>query len=227
MKARFFYWLKVYLGFSRKESRGFVLLIPVLLLIVFTKIVFKEIRQAKAENFHVQYLGIIDSLKSSGITLVSSPFPVFNQQDTIIKKSNEKQLENLNRIPFSEADSVTLQIVPGIGQSTASRIVKFRENLGGLHSKVQLTEVYGLKPETIDAIWEYFDFSPNIFRKIIINQVEVDELGKHPYFSYAESKVLIAYRKQHGNFQSSEDLKQIKIFKPEWIDKISPYLDFQ
>ena len=227
MRSRFFYWLKVYLGFSRKESRGFVLLIPALLLLVFTKVVFKEIRQAKAENFHIQYLGIIDSLESSGITLLSSPFPVFNQQDTITNKSNAKQLENLNRISFSEADSVTLQIVPGIGQSTASRIVKFRENLGGLHSKSQLKEVYGLKPETIDAIWEYFDFSPSIFRKVKINQVEVDELGKHPYFSYSESKVLIAYRKQHGKFQSSEDLKQIKIFRQEWIDKISPYLDFQ
>tara|TARA_R110002020_G_scaffold31814_4_gene98681 strand:+ start:809 stop:1492 length:684 start_codon:yes stop_codon:yes gene_type:complete len=227
MKARFFYWLKVYIGFSRKESRGFVLLIPFLLFIVLAKVVFKEIREAKAENFHLQYLATIDSLEFSGIKLVSSPFPVFNPQDTIIKKSNAKQLENLNRIPFSDADSVTLQIVPGIGQSTASRIVKFRESLGGLHSKSQLTEVFGLKPETIDAIWEYFDFTPAIFRKIKINQAEVDELGKHPYFSYADAKVMIAYRKQHGAFQSSEDLKHIKIFKEEWIDKIAPYLDFQ
>src|SRR5690606_25791766 len=169
----------------------------------------------------------IESLQASGIELASSPYSVFNPQDTIVKKSNAKQLENLNRIPFSEADSVTLQIVPGIGQSTASRIIKFRTSLGGLHSKNQLSEVYGLKPETIDAIWEYFDFSPGISNKIMINQVEIDELGKHPYFSYAEAKVLIAYRKQHGEFQSPDDLKQIKIFKEEWITKISPYLDFQ
>ena len=100
MKARFFYWLKVYLGFSRKESCGFVLLIPVLPLLVFTKVVFKEIGETKVENFHLQYLATVDSLESSGIELVSSPFPVFNPQDTIIKKSNAKQLENLNRIPF-------------------------------------------------------------------------------------------------------------------------------
>ncbi|REG83374.1 ComEA family DNA-binding protein [Algoriphagus antarcticus] len=227
MRARFFYWLKVYLGFSSKESRGFVLLIPVLLLLVTTMGVLKLIRRSKAENFHVQYLATIDSLEASGMVLVSSPFPVFNPQDTIVKKSNSKQLENLNRIPFSEADSVILQIVPGIGQSTASRIVKFRENIGGLHSKSQLSEVYGLKPETIEAIWEYFDFSPGIFKKVKINQAEVEELAKHPYFSYAEAKVLVAYRKQHGLFQSSDDFLKIKIFKKEWIDKISPYLDFQ
>ncbi|MFC5624149.1 ComEA family DNA-binding protein [Algoriphagus winogradskyi] len=226
MNARFFYWLKIYLGFSRKESRGFVMLIPVLLLLVLSTRILKELRNGAAEDFHLQYLATLDSLEASGVVLVSSPYPVFNPEDTIIKKSNEKQLDNLKRIPFSEADSVLLQIVPGIGQSTASRIVKFRESLGGLHSKNQLTEVYGLKPETIDAIWEYFDFSPAIFKKVKINQVEVDELGKHPYFSYSESKVLIAFRKQHGNFHSSDDLKRIKIFKEEWIDKISPYLDF-
>lgn len=142
MKARFFYWLKLYLGFSRKESRGFVLLIPVLLLLVLSTSILKEIRNANAEDFHIQYLATLDSLQALGVVLVSSSNPVFNPQDTIIKKSNVKQLDNLNRIPFAEADSVTLQIVPGIGQSTASRIVKFRESLGGLYSKSQLTEVY-------------------------------------------------------------------------------------
>ncbi len=227
MRARFFYWLKVYLGFSRKESRGFVLLIPVLMSLVISVGVLKQVRRVNAQNFHIQYLKTLDSLNAAGIVLINSPNPVFNPQDTVKKTSNSKQLENLNRIPFAEADSVILQIVPGIGQSTASRIIKFRENLGGLHSKTQLSEVYGLKPETINAIWEYFDFTPGIFRMVKINQVEADELAKHPYFSYAEAKVLVAYKKQHGSYQNPDDFLKIRIFKQEWIDKVSPYLDFQ
>ncbi|MEP1085654.1 helix-hairpin-helix domain-containing protein [Algoriphagus sp.] len=227
MSARFFYWLKVYLGFSRKESRGFILLIPVLIALVAFTSILKHLRRSSAEKFHLSYLTTIDSLQASNISLINSKFPAFNPQDTVVKKSNAKQVENLNRIAFAEADSILLQIVPGIGQSTASRIVKFRENLGGLHSKSQLSEVYGLKPETIDAIWEYFDFSPNIFRRLKINEVDVDDLAKHPYFTYAEAKVLVAYRKQHGDFESPDDIKQIKIFKAEWVNKISPYLDFQ
>ena len=227
MWSRIFYWLKISLGFSGKESRGFLLLIPVLLLLVIAKGVLKELRKAKSEKFHIQYMAIVDSLESAEIPLAGSPFPVFNPQDTIIRKSNSKQLDNLNRIPFSEADSAILQIVPGIGQSTAARIVKFRESIGGFYSKNQLSEVYGLKPETIDMIWEYFDFSPSVLKKMEINQIEVEELAKHPYISYAEAKVVVAFRKQHGDFQSPDDLKQIKIFKKEWIDKIAPYIDFQ
>ncbi|WPR76422.1 helix-hairpin-helix domain-containing protein [Algoriphagus sp. NG3] len=227
MKARFFHWLKTHLGFSSKESKGFVLLVPVLLFMVAFKVTLKEIRISKAKNFHLHYLSKIDSLQSAGVTLISSPFPVFNPQDTSVTKPNTKQLENLNRIPFAEADSVTLQIVPGIGQTTASRIIKFRESIGGLHSKNQLKEVYGLKPETIEAIWDYFDFSPDIFRKIPINKAEIQELSRHPYISYSQSKVIIAFRSQHGKFSSADDLTAIKIFKKEWIDKVAPYLDFQ
>lgn len=227
MKARFFYWMKMYLGFSRKETQGFVLLVPALLLLAVIPDIFGLVSRSRSRDFHLQYLAQIDSIQKAGFDLIGSPYPVFNVQDTVVNKQNTKQSENLNRIPFSEADSVTLQIVPGVGQATASRIVKFRESLGGLHSKSQLYEVYGMKPETAEAVWEYFDFSPGIFRKIKVNQVEADELGKHPYISYSEAKVLIAYKNQHGNYSSAEDLIKIKIFKQEWIDKISPYLDFQ
>jgi len=55
---------------------------------------------------------------------------------------------------------VLLQIVPGIGVGLGGRIIKYRERLGGFHSIHQLAEIYGLKPETIEEIWNYFDFSP-------------------------------------------------------------------
>ncbi|MCE7053234.1 helix-hairpin-helix domain-containing protein [Algoriphagus sp. AGSA1] len=227
MKARFFYWLKTHLGFSGKESRGFVLLVPVLLLLVAAKVALKEIRINKAKNFHLHYLSKIDSLESAGVALISSPYPVFNPQDTSATKPISKKLDNLNKIPFAEADSVTLQIVPGIGQSIAGRIIRFKESMGGLHSRSQLNEVYGLKPETVEAMWDYFDFVPDIFRKIPVNKADVKELAQHPYIGYSESKVIVAFRNQHGEFSSAEDFTAIKIFKQDWINKISPYLDFQ
>ncbi|UZD22712.1 helix-hairpin-helix domain-containing protein [Algoriphagus halophytocola] len=227
MKTRFFYWMKTYLGFSRKETQGFVLLIPALLMLVLIPEVLGLISSARSRDFHIQYQTQLDSIQKAGFDLIGSPGPVFNPQDTVENKQTNQQSENLIRIPFSEADSVTLQIVPGVGPATASRIVKFRESLGGLHHKNQLYEVYGIKPETADGVWEFFDFSPQVFRKIQINEVEVGELAKHPYISYSEAKVLIAYRTQHGNYRSVDDLQEIKIFRSEWIAKISPYLDFQ
>lgn len=226
MKTNFLYWLKIYLGFSRKESKGFLLLLPFLGILVLIPTFLRSLEHAESENFHLKFQDQLDSLSYLGFPVVASPGPVFNPKDTIKKSAVERQLENINRISFLDADSIMLQIVPGIGVATAGRIIKHRENLGGFHSKDQLQEVYGLKPETIQILWEFFEFNPKIHRKIPLNTISIEELAIHPYISYGEAKVLIAFRKQHGAFTSSEDLLKIKIFKEEWIIKIFPYLDF-
>lgn len=219
--------MKSYLGFSRKESSGFVLIIPFLVLLGISPSLVERFKNKGAEAVFIAFEKRLDSLQVVGINLVSSPLPTFNPTDTAKSTRNQKQIESLNRIFFSEADSITLQIVPGIGQATAARIIKYRENLGGFHNQSQLGEVYGLKEETVAAVWDYFEFDPKITRKLKINSANVDELAAHPYLSFGEAKVLVAFRNQHGRFSSSEDLSKIKIFKLEWINKIKPYLDFE
>ncbi|MBS4069916.1 MAG: helix-hairpin-helix domain-containing protein [Algoriphagus sp.] len=226
MKDKVFFWLKTTLGFSRKEARGFLWVIPILILLSFSADLLRYFKNQKANRLYERYIDSLDSMEKAGFNLVSSPLPTFNPQDTVRNSSSELVKSRINRLPFSEADSVTLQIVPGIGSATASRIIKYRERLGGFHSKDQLKEVFGLKPEVIEGIWEYFDFDPGISKKIKINTVELEELSKHPYISFQEAKVLIAFKKQHGNFNSPQDLLKIKIFREEWVKKIAPYLQF-
>ncbi|GAA0879065.1 hypothetical protein GCM10009119_20330 [Algoriphagus jejuensis] len=226
MKDRFFYWMKFYLGFSGKESRGFLVVIPFLLILGIIPGVLKFLKNRQAESTYIAYLSRLDSLENLQIQLVASPLPTFNPQDTVKLNRNQKQLDNLNRIAFSEADSITLQIVPGVGPGTAGRIIKYREQLGGFYSRLQLLEVYGVKEELAQSLWEFFDFDPLIFRKIRINDASLDDIASHPYISYGEAKVLVAYRNQHGSFTAAADLANIKIFRMEWIEKIRPYLEF-
>lgn len=225
MKQRFFFWLKNYLGFTNKESQGFLVLIPVLFLLSLIPNLIQTIKDREGQRRFDRYSFLIDSLDQAGFTVVSAPRPGFDPSDTVPFPKKEV-IKNTVKIDFSEADSVTLQIVPGIGPAMAARLVKFRESIGGLHSAEQLLEVFGLKPETYDMIWEYFEFSPLIFRKIQINSAEIEEISSHPYFSYGEAKVIVAFRKQHGKYSGKEDLLKIKIFKPEWVEKVAPYLDF-
>ena len=226
MKGNLFFWLKSYFGFSNKESRGFLFLLPFLTILILFPSVLDLIKKKESAEFEAHYLKQIDSLEKAGIQLLQSPDPVFNYSDTIKGKSESKQSENLNRISILDADSVTLQIVPGIGPGLAGRIIKYKIQLGGFHSPDQLLEVYGLKEETVQELWNYFEFEPLIFQKLNINNLEVADLAKHPYISYAEAKVIFAYRNQHGNYRSADDLKQIKIFKESWIDQLRPYLAF-
>ncbi|GAB2489097.1 ComEA family DNA-binding protein [Algoriphagus taiwanensis] len=226
MKKRLQFWFNTYFGFSSKETVGFLLVVPILGLLSFVPFLISWVKNQKEALSYVEYTLAVDSLEKAGVILVSSPLLAFNPQDTVKKDFKSNQLERINRIPFSEADSITLQIVPGIGPATAGRIIKYRENLGGFVAKSQLMEVYGMKAETAEAVWEFFEFDPGIRKKLQINQTEAADLARHPYISYSEAKVIVAYRNQHGAFRNSEDLLKIRIFKKEWVDKISPYLNF-
>ncbi|MFM2251283.1 MAG: hypothetical protein RLZZ358_2213 [Bacteroidota bacterium] len=227
MRQRLFFWLKTHLGFSAKESRGFLLVIPCLLFLVGASQVIAWAKDRNAEKLYQHYLNQVDSLERAGVQLLVSPLPTFNPEDTLRRSHSAKVSDRIQRLPFSEADSVILQIVPGIGALTAGRIIKHRENLGGFIKVDQLNEVFGLKPETIPVIWEYFDFDWVAPRRIEINTVPVEELAKHPYISYQEAKVLVAYRLQHGPYLQLDDLLKVKIFKADWVNKIGPYLEFE
>lgn len=226
MRQKLFFWLKIHLGFSAKESRGFLLLIPFLVLLVGASQVLAWAKDQNAEKLYLHYLDQVDSLERAGVQLLISPLPTFNPEDTLRRSHSNKVSDRIQRLPFSESDSVLLQIVPGIGALTAGRIIKHREQLGGFIHVDQLNEVYGLKPETIPLIWDYFDFNTVAPRQLDLNTLAEEELAKHPYISYQEAKVLVAYRLQHGPFHQLEDLLRIKIFKAEWVTKIGPYLSF-
>lgn len=226
MRQKLFFWLKIHLGFSAKESRGFLLLIPCLVFLVGASQVLAWAKNRSAEKLYQHYLDQVDSLELAGIPLRISPLPTFDPEDTLRSFPSNKVSDRIQRLPFSASDSILLQIVPGIGRLTAGRIIKHREHLGGFVHVDQLKEVYGLKPETITLIWEYFDFDTVAPRQIDLNNLSVEELTRHPYMSYQEAKVLVAYRLQHGPFLQVEDLLRIKIFKADWVAKISPYLSF-
>ncbi|MCS5489752.1 ComEA family DNA-binding protein [Algoriphagus limi] len=178
----------------------------------------KAYSDAEIES-EIQFL--VDSLADKGFVLLESPYPIQIPNDTA-----SFSISGIKRIPFSEADSITLQIVPGIGPSLAGRIIKFEQALGGFFKPDQLLDVYGVKPEVANRVWEYFEFDGKIKSKVPINTIDVTELAKHPYVSYGQAKVLVAFRNQHGAFLGPEDLLKIKIFEKEWVDKLSPYLAF-
>jgi competence protein ComEA len=230
MKTRIYYFLKNYLGFTGRESRGFVLVVPVIFVLYLIPIFYDWVLQNRNADIYKEYLIKMDSLQNAGwIPLISNMETELRiVQDTSKKFPSYQKPNNpgLTKISFTEADSVELQVVPGIGQTMAGRIVKFRENLGGLHQKEQLLEVYGLQPEVLDRIFEYFDFNSGVSRKLPVNQADVKSLSNHPYITFGAAKVIVAYRDQHGPFSTADDLLKIRIFNEEWLARIRPYLEF-
>lgn len=129
-------------------------------------------------------------------------------------------------IELNSTDSVELQQLRGIGPVFASRIVKFRDGLGGFHDVSQLLQVYGMDEERFEGIRKQLLVDRSLLRKININSVSYEQLSKHRLISYKQANAIIQYRKQHGDFVTINDLSKIAILNEDFLLKIAPYINF-
>ena len=135
------------------------------------------------------------------------------------KKPYQRQLINLNL-----ADTFELVKLNGIGPSYARRIFKYRTRLGGFYEIAQLREVWYLPDSTIQKITPYIIIDTKDISTIPVNSAEVEVLGKHPYIGFHRAKKLVAYREQHGPFQTIESSLRMYDVGDSLISKVKPYL---
>lgn len=140
------------------------------------------------------------------------------------KKAEEPKAEKLY-LDINHADSLELMQLKGIGKVLSSRIVKYREQLGGFHSIDQLKEVYHISEEALQAL-EEFSFVQDDFqiKKIKINEVDFKSLLKHPYIDYDLAKAIMNHRRIYGNFSSTDQLREVYYIKEELLVKLLPYI---
>ncbi len=142
-------------------------------------------------------------------------------------ESSKKSETKLVRFNLNTADTNQLKAIRGIGSGLSRRIIKYRDALGGFVSTAQIREVYGLDSTVVDDLLKFGYLSDNQpEKKIKINSATIQELDAHPYITPKLAKTMIAYRQQHGNYRSADDLAMIKILDQTMLQKIAPYLSF-
>jgi competence protein ComEA len=142
-------------------------------------------------------------------------------------KSSSSNLETqITVIELNSADSVTLLKIRGIGPAFASRIIRYRNRLGGFYRLEQLLEVYGIDSLKFAQIQNQLTLNSILIQRINVNSVTFDQFKMQPYLSYKQINAIIRYRSQHGNFKNIDDLKKIVLLNEEIIRKIEPYLTF-
>lgn len=141
-----------------------------------------------------------------------------------LQTSKEKNTEREDLIiDINKAGLEEWQKLKGIGPYFAKGIVGYREKLGGFYSIDQVGNTYGLPDSTFQSIKPKLSLSP-VFRKINVNRATVEELMKHPYLNYKEARLIVNFRKQHGDYNNLNELGQIKIIEQKSLEKILPYL---
>jgi DNA uptake protein ComE-like DNA-binding protein len=126
-------------------------------------------------------------------------------------KNSEKDYVNkysIQSVDINVADTSQYISLPGIGSKLSKRIIAFREKLGGFYSIDQVGETYLLPDFTFQKIKKYLVLNSKAIKKLNITSASVDELKSHPYIRYNMANVIFQYRKQHGNFNSVEEIKK-------------------
>jgi len=130
-------------------------------------------------------------------------------------------------VEINTADSAKLTGLKGIGPSFAARIINYRKQLGGFINKEQLKEIYGIDSAKYNQLTKQIILNPSKITKIDINKASVDDLRRFPYLEFKQMNAIVEYRKQHGNYQSANDLHEIVLLSDEIVRKIAPYLKFK
>lgn len=131
------------------------------------------------------------------------------------------------KLDLNEADTSDLKLVKGIGEVFSSRIIKYKELLGGYVNIRQLDDVYGLKGISLQNLKEAV-FIDTLFipRKVRINFADWKELVRHPYIDQTLANHIIEIRSKNGFLENVDDLSYL----PEEFDSllihIEPYLEF-
>lgn len=125
-------------------------------------------------------------------------------------------------VTLDDADTASLRKVPGIGRYYASRIVRYRNDLGGYVSVAQLSEIEGI-PE---AALPYFKVMGGAVRKLNLNRLTLNELKHHPYINFYQARRIIDYRRLKGPLHSIDDLRLLKDFSQRDIERLRPYVEF-
>ena len=132
-------------------------------------------------------------------------------------------------LEINTADSSDLTRLKGIGPVYASRIVKYRNSLGGFYKVEQLREIYGMKDSLYESLLPHLSCETDSVRKsIFINSSDARTLASHPYLRNPSlCRSIEAYRKVHGPYLLADDLKSLHLMDSLTLSRIEPYLSFK
>jgi len=122
------------------------------------------------------------------------------------------------------ADTSLWIALNGIGPVLSSRIVAYREALGGFATIQQVGEVHGISPELFKEIEKYLVIRDSTLRAINVNRASVRRLRDHPYLNFYQAKAIIEARLKRGAFKHVDEIKEVAaICERDW-SRIAPYL---
>lgn len=150
--------------------------------------------------------------KECPVFLLSTP----NSSDT-----TKISIPSVFSIELNTTDSSTLVKIRGIGPYYATKIIRYREQLGGFRSPSQLKEIK-FKYLEIDTLLSRFTADSTLIRRRDLDTMDFKSMLKHPYLAYEDVQLIFNAKRKFGkiNFSILNSEKTLPLYK---LQKIKPY----
>jgi competence ComEA-like helix-hairpin-helix protein len=219
--------IRDWLSFSRKERTGIIVLLCIINLVWILPVFFSteevpdEILQITPVRYETAKAIIVVKMNNQKKDWAYTPGKVYSS-------NNNKPVQQPKKLDVNQADSTSLEALPGIGEKLSSRIVRYRDRLGGFITVDQLKEVYGLSDSTFLLVRKFLYVADGyIPSQIAVNQATYADFRRHPYISAAFLKALLAYRKSHLKVDDYRTCEHIANQIGDTLNKqIKAYLNF-
>lgn len=158
-------------------------------------------------------------------------FPEWITNPESSKKSNfknysEKTFEQ--KTDLNKATVIQLQKVNGIGDVLSKRIITYRKKLGGYTSDIQLYNVYGMDPQTVNRTLNEFTVkTPKKINTMNLNTASASDLATIPGISFELAKMIWEYRVLRGGISSFSELENIEKLSIRKLEGIQLYLHIE
>ncbi len=209
--ARLRAWIRSFFGFSRTESNAFLILLPLMVLLIFSEPVYRYWFVWQPQDFSKEKKEL-DSLMAAWR---------WEDRDSTVSIPLERKLFHFNPNLATRDDLVEL----GFGSSVANRIIHYRLKGGKFVVKKDLMKMYGMDsvlykklvpfidlPEKIEKIIEEIKIEPKerpMVEKFDLNTADTSQLIRIYGIGPKLSLRIVVYRQKLGGFNSDDQLKEL------------------
>ena len=181
--------------------------------------------QHKKDSFHTA-----DSLRFAEWTRVRQlRYDSFRRADSLWRDSlgltGPRRIKKDTILDLNRCDTTELLLIRGIGPYAATRIVRYREALGGFYSPVQLTDE-PLARCHLDTLLHHFTADGNDVQTIPVNSCSIERLQRHPYLRYNQAKAIYNLRRRQARLHTIDELRGLPEIPDSLLLRIAPYLSF-
>ncbi len=137
-----------------------------------------------------------------------------------------KRVKKDTVLDLNHCDTTELQLLRGIGRFTAMQIVRYREQLGGFYSPLQLTDE-PFADYHLDTLLHHFTADSTVIQTLNVNRCSTAALQRHPYLRFQQAKAIYTLRRQRIRLHSIDDLRSLPELTEDDLSRLTPYLSFE